>query len=405
MNDILEAIPAECFERSALKGYSYILRDLVLITLNGLAAHYFIPQLPNPTLRFFGWMIYAFMQGLFMTGIWVLAHECGHQAFSSSRTINDFTGWVMHSALLVPYFSWQSSHSRHHKGTSNLSKDTVFNPKTLTTILERRGIDPKDFPVDEHGEMSEEVEDKLFDMIEDSPLYSLIHLTLQQLFGWIMYLSLNSTGQKYPTHSKWAVNHFNPSSPFFKREEYNRILWSDLGIILAFAGLGLASKTWGFMNVVCYYGVPYLWVNHWLVMITYLQHTDPALPHYRAGTWNFQRGAAATMDRDFGFIGQHLLHDIIEVDPISPCITFNFRVFRHFFFLSCADYRLTSPTTSAPAFPSTMAARQLKQSARSSGTITNTITRTSSSLYGGPPECVNGLLIPATSSSSRTQMD
>jgi hypothetical protein len=27
------------------------------------------------------------------------------------------------------------------------------------------------------------------------------------------------------------------------------------------------------------YFVPYLWVNHWLVFITYLQHTDPKLPH------------------------------------------------------------------------------------------------------------------------------
>ena len=227
----------------------------------------------------------------------------------------------MHSALLVPYFSWQSSHSRHHKGTSNLAKDTVFNPKTLSTVLRRRGLDPKDFPVDDNGEMSEEVENKLFDMIEDAPLYSLFALTFQQLFGWLGYLSCNVTGQKYPTHSKWAANHFNPASPFFNQNEYNKILLSDLGIILTLTALTFATKTWGFGNVLCYYVVPYFWVNHWLVMITYLQHTDPALPHYRAGTWNFQRGAAATMDRDFGFIGQHLLHDIIEVTPppLIPC--------------------------------------------------------------------------------------
>jgi len=321
MNDILESIPAECFERSALMGFSYVARDLLLITLNGLAAHHLIPLLPNATLRFCGWMFYAFWQGLFATGIWVLAHECGHQAFSASKRLNDITGWVMHSALLVPYFSWQSSHSRHHKGTSNLAKDTVFNPKTLSTVLQRRGLDPKDFPVDDNGEMSEEVENKLFDMIEDAPLYSLFALTFQQLFGWLGYLSCNVTGQKYPTHSKWAANHFNPASPFFNQNEYNKILLSDLGIILTLTALTFATKTWGFGNVLCYYVVPYFWVNHWLVMITYLQHTDPALPHYRAGTWNFQRGAAATMDRDFGFIGQHLLHDIIEVipPPLIPC--------------------------------------------------------------------------------------
>lgn len=32
-------------------------------------------------------------------------------------------------------------------------------------------------------------------------------------------------------------------------------------------------------------------------MITYLHHTHPLLPHYRNREWNFQRGAAATIDR------------------------------------------------------------------------------------------------------------
>ncbi len=46
--------------------------------------------------------------------------------------------------------------------------------------------------------------------------------------------------------------------------------------------------------------------------ITYLQHTDPTLPHYDARTWSFTRGAAATIDREFGFIGRHIFHGIIE---------------------------------------------------------------------------------------------
>ena len=46
--------------------------------------------------------------------------------------------------------------------------------------------------------------------------------------------------------------------------------------------------------------------------ITFLQHTDPTLPHYTADSWTYTRGAAATIDREFGFIGRHLLHGIIE---------------------------------------------------------------------------------------------
>ena len=39
-------------------------------------------------------------------------------------------------------------------------------------------------------------------------------------------------------------------------------------------------------------------VNHWLVLITFLQHTDPILPHYRAPEFNFARGALSTFDRE-----------------------------------------------------------------------------------------------------------
>ncbi|KAG8799314.1 hypothetical protein FRC17_007164, partial [Serendipita sp. 399] len=68
------------------------------------------------------------------------------------------------------------------------------------------------------------------------------------------------------------------------------------------------------------YGVPYLWVNSWLVLITFLQHTDPMLPHYRASAFNFQRGALSTLDRSllggagpfFGWLGGFLTHGISE---------------------------------------------------------------------------------------------
>ncbi|RYF47766.1 MAG: hypothetical protein EOO38_11510, partial [Cytophagaceae bacterium] len=52
---------------------------------------------------------------------------------------------------------------------------------------------------------------------------------------------------------------------------------------------------------------------HWLVFITYLQHTDPVLPHYSAEKWTFARGALATIDRTFmGPVGGWILHGICE---------------------------------------------------------------------------------------------
>ena len=59
-------------------------------------------NLPHPYLysatRFALWALYSFWTGLFGTGLWVIAHECGHQAFSESKFINNSVGWVLHSA-------------------------------------------------------------------------------------------------------------------------------------------------------------------------------------------------------------------------------------------------------------------------------------------------------------------
>jgi omega-6 fatty acid desaturase (delta-12 desaturase) len=55
-----------------------------------------------PFARFALWSLYGFFAGLFSTGLWVIAHECGHQAFSESKVINNSVGWVLHSASVSP---------------------------------------------------------------------------------------------------------------------------------------------------------------------------------------------------------------------------------------------------------------------------------------------------------------
>lgn len=57
------------------------------------------------------------------------------------------------------------------------------------------------------------------------------------------------------------------------------------------------------------------------VAITYLQHTDPSLPHYEPHAWTYTRGAAATIDREFGFIGRQLLHGIIETHVLHHYVS------------------------------------------------------------------------------------
>lgn len=106
----------------------------------------------------------------------------------------------------------------------------------------------------------------------------------------------------------------------FAPHQYGQVMISTLGVLLWLAAVALSIYKWGPLTVFKTYLVPYLWVNHWLVLITFLQHTDPLLPHYRAPQFTFIRGALSTLDRNLlgdlgsvmGWIGAHATNGISE---------------------------------------------------------------------------------------------
>lgn len=319
IKQIRDAIPAHCYERSAIRSLSYVARDLfVLASVFYVFHNYVTPEtVPSYTARVLLWTLYTIIQGLFGTGVWVLAHECGHQAFSPSKQLNDTVGWICHSALLVPYFSWKISHGKHHKATGNIARDMVFVPKTREEYASRLG----------------KALHELNELTEETPIVTALNLFAQQLVGWPMYLFANVTGHNNHENQPegrgkgkrngWfsGVNHFNPSSPLYEYKDAKLILLSDLGLAITGSILYLVGSKYGWTNLLVWYGIPYLWVNHWLVSITYLQHTDPTLPHYKPEAWNFVRGAACTIDRDFGFVGRHILHGIIETHVLHHYVS------------------------------------------------------------------------------------
>ncbi|KAK6464870.1 fatty acid desaturase-domain-containing protein [Scheffersomyces coipomensis] len=304
IKDILKAIPPHCYERRLIESFYYVFRDIFCMVSLGYVANTFIPIIStNNYVKFALWAGYVWMQGLLGTGIWVLAHECGHQAFSDYGWVNDTVGWVLHSYLLVPYFSWKYSHSKHHKATGHLTRDMVFVPRTKDQFLN-----------DNH------VHD-LEDLMADSPLFTLKNLLVQQFGGWLAYLATNVTGQEFPGVSQFNTNHFNPNSLLFDKKDYWFIVLSDIGILIQSFILYTWYQKFGGFNILVNYFLPYILVNHWLVFITFLQHSDPSMPHYEAFQWNFARGAAATIDREFGFVGQYIFHDIIETHVLHHYVS------------------------------------------------------------------------------------
>jgi omega-6 fatty acid desaturase (delta-12 desaturase) len=280
-----KAIPAHCFERSLWRSSQYLLVDLVVMTALFMASQY-IDQAAVPRWLAYGllWPLYWFFQGAVGTGVWVIAHECGHQAFSKWQVVNDVVGLVLHSCLLVPYYSWKHSHRRHHSNTGSVDKDEVFVP----TVKQQH----------EEGD--------LFNWGNFAPV-RLFYLAVTLTLGWPMYLVANVSGRPY---HRWA-NHFDPYSPIYSKRERMEVVISDCALIAVLGVLSSLGQTMGFVWLLKVYIIPYLVVNHWLVMITLLQHTHPELPHYKDKEWDWLRGALATVDRSYGFL-DHVFHHIAD---------------------------------------------------------------------------------------------
>lgn len=172
LKEIRDAVPAHCFERSYLTSFSYLAADLLKsAALYGVAyafEHYAAPQLPAAVPYAF-WPVWWFVIGCQLTGLWVVAHECGHHAFSPSEWVNDVVGWVLHSALLVPYHAWRVTHGKHHSNTGSADHDEVFVPH---------------------------VESDFGDAVKESPLASLLGIVFMLTVGWCVPGSRPATARR-----------------------------------------------------------------------------------------------------------------------------------------------------------------------------------------------------------------
>jgi omega-6 fatty acid desaturase (delta-12 desaturase) len=171
MKEIHDAIPPHCFQRNTLISLSYIVRDFLFIfTLATIATQ--IPHISSYCLRFIAWAVYTFCQGLVFTGLWELAHECGHQALSPSKIFNNIAGLIVHSFLLVPYHSWRFTHAHHHQATNNIERDIAFVPDTKEVwFATREARSPKLLFM-------------YWDLVEDMPIINLLILVGHQLIAW-----------------------------------------------------------------------------------------------------------------------------------------------------------------------------------------------------------------------------
>jgi omega-6 fatty acid desaturase (delta-12 desaturase) len=316
--EIKASIPKHCFNRSGLRSMLLVARDLSMTTAFAYASSQVLStDLPtdpaSAVVWVVGWSLYAFWMGTILTGPWVLAHECGHGAFSDSQTFNDFIGFIMHQALLVPYFAWQYTHAKHHRRTNHLTDGESHVPSTG----KENGLGNNNERESFYAALHEAMGDGAFAVFQ-----IFTHLVL----GWPLYLmGLASTGRLAHDGKplEGFADHFRPGSEMFPSKVQAKILLSTITTFASVAYLGYLCTTVGVLPVTLWYVGPYMVVNAWLVLYTWLQHTDPSVPQYGEGEWTWVKGALSTIDRDYGIfdffhhrIGStHVVHHLFHEMP------------------------------------------------------------------------------------------
>ncbi|EAU81573.1 fatty acid conjugase [Coprinopsis cinerea okayama7 len=306
LSELHSVVPKHLYRKSTAKGLAYVTRDVLCAVavyklgwrieplVQHCIHHFQISPLSAWALNWTLWGLYWYLQGVILAGWWCLAHEAGHGTLSPQGWVNHLVGFSLHTFILVPYYAWRSTHHAHHKATMSIERDENYVPRTRSDYR---------LPAEKIALVSD-----YHEVFEETPIYTLCRMLFMQLLGWQYYLLTNIMGNpKYPP----GTNHFQPSSPLFKPHERNGIIASNLGLGFMSLLLWRWGNTVGSGYFVKLYLVPYLLANHWIVMLTYLHHSDPTIPHYRKNEWTFLRGAISTVDRPLlGWFGRFFLHNV-----------------------------------------------------------------------------------------------
>jgi omega-6 fatty acid desaturase (delta-12 desaturase) len=314
---LLAAIPDACYQRSLARSLAYAGMSVLLTISCGWFGYRYLWNLTTDwsasvggwtpyarVLKYALWVLYAAVTGTVATGVWVAAHECGHGAFCETAWLQDLIGFLLHSSLLVPYFSWQRSHAVHHARTNHLDEGETHVPHSAYSSSGQMNV-------------------RLLRWLGDDA-FGAINVFMHLILGWPAYLLYGATGGPV----RGLTNHFVPIS-FGKGELQSskellprpvslypgwrwklKVLFSDLGVLAMLALLYRWACRDGVQCVLAVYGMPYLVTNMWLVLYTWLQHTDVDIPHYDSQHWSWNKGALLTVDRPYPKIVDFLHHRI-----------------------------------------------------------------------------------------------
>ncbi|NDU99823.1 fatty acid desaturase [Pseudoroseicyclus sp. CLL3-39] len=83
----------------------------------------------------------AAVNGAFLVRLFLIQHDCSHNALFRSRPANEWVGRILGVVTLTPFDVWRRSHSLHHASVGNLDERGLGDIPTLT-VGEYRQLSP-----------------------------------------------------------------------------------------------------------------------------------------------------------------------------------------------------------------------------------------------------------------------
>jgi omega-6 fatty acid desaturase (delta-12 desaturase) len=80
------------------------------------------------------WLTAGFViaAAIMLVRLFLIQHDCGHQAFFHNRAMNDWIGRILGVFTATPYDVWRKAHLDHHQGSGNLERRGLGEIETLT---------------------------------------------------------------------------------------------------------------------------------------------------------------------------------------------------------------------------------------------------------------------------------
>jgi len=196
--------------------------------------------------------------------------------------------------LLVPFHGWRITHRNHHLYHNNIHKDKTFSFFTKSEY-------------------------------ENANIFvKTLRFTYLILFAFPFYLMIDGQNEG---------NHFNPfNRNLFKTDdEFIQGLTSNILLLIWVTFLIIKFPIITLLDA---YFIPVIIFGMWLVLVTYLHHTNVESIFYENKDWTFLKGAAITYDYSYGSLIDHLHHDI------------GTHSIHHVFFTKIPHYNLVKATNS-----------------------------------------------------------